>query len=138
MRVILDTNVLVSALIRRDGVTSQIVDAWSYDRFVLLTHARQLEELRTVTRRPRVRALIRSAEAGRLINQLRDNAEFVGRLPLIQRSQDPDDGFLLAMCEGGSADYLVTGEKAGLLMLERHGRAQITTARAFLDLIVRN
>ena len=56
MRLILDTNILLSALITPAGVTSQIVDAWLDDRFVLLTHAHQLDELRTVTRRPRIRA----------------------------------------------------------------------------------
>jgi uncharacterized protein len=135
MRVILDTNILLSALISQGGVASRIIDAWLDDRFVLLTHARQLEELRTVTRRPRIRALIRPAIAGRLINQLHAEAELVGRLPSVQRSNDPADDFLLEMCERGAADYLVTGDKAGLLALETHGRTAIVTPRQFLDLI---
>jgi len=138
MRIILDTNILLSALISQGGVAGQIIDAWLDDRFVLLTHVRQLEELRTVTRRPRIRALIRPAAAGRLINQLHADAELVGRLPSVQRSKDPADDFLLAICEGGSADYLVTGDKAGLLALGTHGRTAIVTARAFLDLIAAN
>ena len=66
---------------------------------------------------------------------IQDNAEFVRRLPLIRRSDDPADDFLLAMCEAGSTDYLVTGDKAGLLALGTHGRTAIVTARAFLDVI---
>lgn len=135
MRVILDTNILLSALITPAGVTSQIVDAWLDNRFVLLTHAYQLDELRTVTRRPRIRAFIRSAQAGRLINQLQANAEIVDRLPTVQRSNDAADDFLLAMCEAGAADYLVTGDKAGLLGLQTHRGTAIVTARAFLDLV---
>jgi uncharacterized protein len=135
MRVVLDTNILLSALIRRDSVPGRILEAWFDGRFVLLTHALQLEELRTVTRRPQIRLLIRPAEAGRLVNQLRMDAEFVTELPRTRRSDDPADDFLLAMCSGGEADYLVTGDKAGLLNLANHHGTAILTARAFLDVI---
>ena len=133
MRAILDTNVLLSGLIRGDGTPGRVLDAWFDDRFVLLTHALQLDELRAVTRRPHIRNLIRPAEAGRLVNQIRANAELLSDLPRIRRSDDPADDFLLAMSEAGAADYLVTGDKAGLLRLRTHRRTQIVTARAFLD-----
>ena len=135
MRVILDTNILLSALIRRDSVPGRVLEAWFDDHFVLLTHFLQLEELRTVTRRPQIRSLIRPAEAGRLVNQLRGDAELVTELPRTLRSDDPADDFLLAMCDGGHADFLVTGDKAGLLNLATHHGTVIMTARAFLDVI---
>jgi uncharacterized protein len=130
VRVILDTNVVLSALIRRDTAPGQILEAWLEDRFPLL-----LDELHTVTRRPRIRALIRPAEAGRLVNQIRALAEPVTRLPAMPRSNDPADDFLLAMAESGQADYLVTRDKAGLLGLGRHHVTTILTARAFLDVL---
>jgi putative PIN family toxin of toxin-antitoxin system len=133
VRVVLDTNILLSALIRTDSIPGQILDAWFEDRFVLLSHPLQLEELRVVTRRPQIRALIRPSEAGRLVNHIRAEAELVARLPHIRRSSDPADDFLLALCEGGRADHLVTGDKAGLLALGRHRHTVILTARAFLD-----
>jgi len=135
MRTVLDTKVLLSALITREGIPGQIVDAWTSNAFILLTHERQIDEIRTVTRRPRTRALLRAAEAGRLVNQMRADAVFLGRLSAIQRSADPADDFLLAICQAGSADYLVTGDKAGLLALVSHGATAIVTARQFLDLI---
>jgi uncharacterized protein len=135
VRVILDTNVLLSALIRRDSAPGRIFEAWLEDRFVLLTHPLLLDELRTVTRRPQIRTLIRPAEAGRLVNQIRALAEPVIRLPATRRSNDPADDFLLAMAESGQADYLVTGDKAGLLGLGRHHGTTILTARAFLDVL---
>jgi uncharacterized protein len=135
VRVILDTDVVLSALIRRDSAPGQILEAWLEDRFVLLTHPLLLDELRTLTRRPQIRALIRPAEAGRLVNQIRALAEPVTRLPATRRSNDPADDFLLAMAESGQADYLVTGDKAGLLGLGRHHITTILTARAFLDVL---
>ena len=133
MRVILDTNVLLSALIRRDSVPGRVLEAWFDDRFVLITHELQLEELRVVTRRQQIRALIRPSEAGRLVNQLRANAELVTRLPRTRRSNNPADDFLLALSEAGRAEHLVTGDKAGLLRLGNHNDTLILTARAFLD-----
>src|SRR5438132_5088424 len=117
MRVILDTNVLLSALIRRNSVPGRILEGWFDDRFILITHELQLEELRIVTRRQQIRGLIRRSEAGRLVNQLRANAELITQLPHTRRSDDPADDFLLALSDAGRADHLVTGDKAGLLSL---------------------
>lgn len=135
MRVVLDTNVLLSALIRRSSVPAQILEAWFEDRFILSSHPLQLEELRRVTRRPQIRRLIRPSEAGRLVDQIRDLAVMVAVLPRVQRSDDPADDFLLAICEAGGADWLVTGDKAGLLELGRHAACQIVSARSFLEIL---
>lgn len=106
MRVILDTNLLLSALIPRGGVPDLLVQAWFKDRFVLLTHEIQIAELRVASRRELVRTRIRPTEAGKLVNQIRDKAEFIDRLPNVHRSTDPLDDYLLALCEAGRADIL--------------------------------
>jgi uncharacterized protein len=123
VRVILDTNLLVSALIRRGSVPRLPVQEWFKHRFTLVTHEIQIEELRVASRRARVRMRIRPAEAGRLINQLRDKAEFMDLLPYVRRSADRLDDFLRAPCEAGRADYLVTGDQAGLLGLRTARRS---------------
>lgn len=128
MRVILDTNIFVSALISTSGPPARLVDAWADGSFILVSHAIQLAELREVTRRDKVRALIRAATAGRLVNQIGLLAEMPEALPPIERSPDPRDDFLLALCEAGGADWLATGDKADLLALERHGGTRIVTA----------
>ena len=133
MRVVLDTNVLLSSLLRSDSVPGSLVDAWREGRFELLSHELQLDELRSVTRRNYLRSRIRPAQAGKLVNQIRIKAEIVNRLPVVRRSADSLDDFLLALCEAGRADYLVTGDKTGLLALGTHGGTTILTARAYLD-----
>jgi predicted nucleic acid-binding protein len=55
-------------------------------------------------------------------------------LPRVERSPDPTDNFLLALCEAGKADYLVTGDKSGLLTLTRHQGTRIVSARNFAAL----
>lgn len=132
MRVILDTNVLLSGLISPSGTPSRLIEAWLDRRFTLVSHALQLDEFREVSRRDKIRALLRPAEAGRLVNQIMLVAAMPDKLPPVQRSRDPRDDFLLALCEAGQADWLVTGDKDDLLALAQHGRTQIIPAARLL------
>jgi putative PIN family toxin of toxin-antitoxin system len=132
VRVVLDTNILISALMVRDGTTDSIVQAWRNRAYTLLTCEQQVEELRRCFARPLlVPARIRRHEAGRLLNHIRRFATFVAELPVVTRSPDPDDDYLLALAEAGRADYLVTGDKAGLLPLRTHRSTRIMVARDF-------
>jgi putative PIN family toxin of toxin-antitoxin system len=135
MRVVLDTNILVSGLISPMGAPAGILSAWEHGRFELLTCSEQMEELRATLKKPKVAALIHPHTAGRLVNQIRKLASMVPSLPAVERSPDPEDDFLLALCEAGEADYLVTGDKSGLLVLKRHCATWIVTAADFVDLI---
>jgi putative PIN family toxin of toxin-antitoxin system len=132
MRVVLDTNVLISALLVGQSTTAQLLTAWRRGAFELLTCELQLQEIRAVTRRDKVRTLIRPALAGEMINQLRDMAIWIETLPRVDRSADPFDNFLLAMAEGGTANVLVSGDKRGLLALKNHGSCRIVTVREFV------
>jgi predicted nucleic acid-binding protein len=53
----------------------------------------------------------------------------------VARSPDPNDDFLLALAEAGNADYLVSGDKAGLLSLRTHLNTRIISARHLAKLI---
>jgi len=133
VRVVLDTNVLVSALLVEASKPAQLLTAWRRGSFELLTCELQLAEIRDVTRRPALRALIRPALAGELVNQLRGMALWIAKLPPIERSPDPFDNFLLSMVEGGGADVLVSGDKRGVLALKSHGGCRIMTIRQFMS-----
>ena len=75
--------------------------------------------------------LVKPHKAGRLVNQIKRFAEDIDPLPTVERSPNPSDDFLLALSEAGNADYLVTGDKSGLLALERHKATRIVSAREF-------
>lgn len=135
MRIVLDTNILVSALLVQVGHPAAIYRAWHEGHFRVLTCAEQLEELRATLRKPALTARIRPYASGRLVNELKDLAEVIGSLPRIRRSSDPDDDFLLALSEAGEADYLVTGDKSGLLALTRHRGTRIIAVRDFAALL---
>ena len=135
MRVVLDTNILVSALISPAGNPAAIYDAWEDGKFTLLTCAEHLDELRATLRKPRVAELIKPHKAGRLVNQVKQLAEVIDPLPRVKRSPDPADDFLLALSEAGQAEYLVTGDKSGLLSLDRHKTTRIVSASDFAALL---
>jgi len=135
MRVIVDTNILLSALINPNGLPAQLIDAWRGARFDLVTSRDQLLELGEVARRPELRRYIVPARVGRFINDLRELAEVLSRLPRVDRSRDPGDNFLLAMAEASGAEYLVTGDKRDVLVLEMHNRTRIVTTRQLLAVL---
>ncbi len=133
MRVVLDTNVLVAALITRGTPPDQLYEAWRDGRFTLITSELQIEELRRITRRQGVRFRIHPAEAGRMVNDLKRLATVAGNLPTVDVSPDPYDNFLLAMAETALADILVSGDKRDLLALGHHHGTRILTVRAALE-----
>jgi len=132
VRLILDTNVLLSAFIKVDSKPYKIIQAWLDNRFDLLSSVEQLEEVTRVSRYPHVRRFIEPAEVGWLVNRIRDRALIIEHLPKVDVSPDPGDNFLLAMAEGGNADYLVTGDKAGVLAIRKHGKTHIVTVSNML------
>lgn len=134
MRVVLDTNIIVSALLAPRGQPAAIISIWLEGKFTLLTCAAHVDELRSTLEKPRVAARIKPHQAGRLVNQIKRFAEDVGALPSVKRSPDPTDDFLLALSEAGNADYLVTGDQSGLLALARHKATRIVSAREFAAL----
>ncbi len=134
MRVVIDINILVSALIAPAGKPAAIVDAWLDGTFTLLTCGTHVDELRATLHTPMVVELIKPHKPGRLVNQVKKLAEDVDPLPRVERSSNPDDDYLLALSEADNADYLVTGDKNGLLDLDTHKATRIVSARDFAAL----
>ena len=134
MRVILDTNILLSALISPHGRPDEIYRAWRAGRFHLVTSVTQLDELRRASRYPRLKAALQPHLVGAKINNLQ-RAIVLDELQGGIEAADPNDAFLLAMAIAGDADYLVTGDvRAGLLQRGNIGRTRIVTPAAFCGL----
>ncbi len=131
MRVVLDTNVLLSALISPHGMSDKIYRAWRAAKFDLVTSIVQLEELRRASRYPKLKAVLQPSRVGAMINNFQ-HAIILDRLTVKAEAADPADAFLISMSIEGKADYLVTGDKrAGLLQQESIGRTRVITPSGF-------
>jgi uncharacterized protein len=134
MRVVLDTNVLLSALLSPHGWPDVIYRAWQKDRFELVTSNTQIDELRRASRYAKFKDVLQPYRVGTMINNMRRSI-MLDALPSLPESievKDPNDLFLLAMAQAGEADYLVTGDhRAGLLQQSSFGRTRIVTPTQF-------
>lgn len=137
MRVVLDTNVLFSALISPHGAPDLIYRAWRIARFELVTSLIQLDEIRRASRYSKLKAVLQPAKVGTMVNNLQ-RAIVLEHLTLEAEADDPDDDFLLAMALAGEADYLITGDhRAGLLQREHVGRTRIMTPKVFCSEVLK-
>ena len=131
MRVVLDTNVLLSALISPHGPPDVIYRAWRAARFEIVTSVTQLDELRQASRYPKFKTVLQPHRVGAMVNNLQ-RAVVLENLPSDIEAGDPFDAFLLAMAVAGNAEYLVTGDHhAGLLQRGHIGHTRIVTPAAF-------
>jgi len=134
LRVVLDSNVLISALISPGAPPDSIYRAWREKRFVLVTSSAQIAELQRASRYPKFRKVVPSREFGTLLNRLH-GALVLRTLPRIDVSSDADDNYLLATAKAGDADFLVTGDARHLLRLQKMGHTRILGPTAFLKLL---
>ena len=129
VRIVLDTNVLVSALISRNGPPGRMLAEVKRAGLKLITSAAQLRELRNVLDREQLRRYIRRDEAEDLIRNLEAVGEVVTDLPDVNVSTDPDDNLILAAAVAGRADMIVSGDRKHMLALGAVEGIPIITAR---------
>ncbi len=130
MRVVLDTNVVVSALLFR-GVTGQLARVWQDGAFTPLVSKAMVEEYLRVLAYPKFGL---SAEDVKSLveHQLLAFAQpvKVGRVAEVI-ADDPSDNEFLACAVTGRARYLVSGDRH-LLILKRYRKIPIVSVAEFL------
>lgn len=134
MRVVLDTNVTVSALLIPSGPAGQVLAAVKDGRLALCLDAPVFAELERTVRQPRVRRHIRldDDQIDRFLRNLEALAEQpAGAGPRTAVCVDPDDDKFLDLAAASGAEFLVTGDDH-LLRLKTHDATRIVTIRDFL------
>lgn len=107
MRVVLDTNVLVSAMLSGGGAPDMVIQLVLQGEITLLADSRILAECDEMTARPRFG--FDDAERRALLDVLADLAEPVIARPTAISFPDPDDRTFVEVALAGAADALVTG-----------------------------
>lgn len=132
MLLILDTNILLSALLSPLGTPARLLAAWERKAFTLAACDALIAELRDVARRPFFKARLRTSAVELLAAGIRDFSIYCRDLPAGPTAPDPKDSYLLALAEASQADLLVTGDK-DLLALKHHKSTRIVTPAAMIE-----
>lgn len=129
MRIVLDTNILISSLISRHTPPDQLYQAWRRNEFELVTSPAQIEEVARVLARPKSQRFVNPDEATALTENINAYAIFVEYLPEISVSPDPKDNPILATAIAGQVDLIVSGDKGDLIELGNIKGIPIMTPR---------
>jgi uncharacterized protein len=131
IRAVLDTNVIVSALLQPAGAPARVFLLAIGGPVQLCVSGNVYAEYEEVIRRPRLRrteTVITST-----LDTIREKGFWVRPVDTIRACSDPDDDIFLECAAAAQADYLVTGNI-------RHFpsswiKTRIVTPRLFLDLL---
>jgi putative PIN family toxin of toxin-antitoxin system len=125
-RIVVDTNVMISFLIgkRLRKLKEKLTDS----TIKLIVTEQLIQELRQVTTRPKFRKYFNKQDVNDFINLI----SIIGLTYELQDipdvCRDSKDNFLLSLCSVGTADFLVTGDKDLLELLEYKGTKIISAS----------
>jgi uncharacterized protein len=131
LRLVVDTNIIVSAALKPDGLQRTVlVLAMTKPARLYVTRA-ILAEYREVLGRPEFK--IRRGLQRQLLDLIKNHAQVVHPARALQVAKDPDDNQFLECAEASRADYLITGN-------QRHfprfwSNTKVITSREFIGIV---
>jgi putative PIN family toxin of toxin-antitoxin system len=137
MRVVLDANVVISALITPQGAMAQVLDFWKQGVYELVLSPAILDEIARVAHYPRIQGRYRldDAEIDEFIRLLGEEAMLIQPSFRVQAvAEDPDDDRYVECALAAGADLIVTGD-AHLLKLGDYQGIRMTKPGDFLLLL---
>lgn len=129
MRVVLDTNVLVSALIK-SGKPRELMFKLARKKIQVVTSRNILEEFLKITDDPRIRRYVDEDDTIAFLRAVGSIASMIrvrSRFKVIE--EDPNDDMVLRTAHDGRADYIVSGDKHLLSLKEFRGIKTVTVSQ---------
>ena len=133
MRVVFDTNVLVSALLFERSVPAQAMFA-AMDAGEILLSETLVNEINEILQRKKFERYISAEQREEFLIALVQSAELVEITETITACRDPKDNHILELAVSGGAQVIVTGD-SDLLVLNPFQEIQILPPRDFLSII---
>jgi putative PIN family toxin of toxin-antitoxin system len=138
IRAVIDINVIVSAIILPRGIPYSIWLAWQSQQFELISSDGILIELQDKLELPKIsgRYGISPQDISTILCLLRSQARLI-QVPASEQRPitiDPEDNLVLATGRLAQAEYLVTGDR-GLLDLVEYEGMQIVSPKQFVELL---
>lgn len=134
MKIVLDTNVLVSALIK-SGKPRELIFEIVKNKVQLVTSRKIMEEFLDVTNDPQIRKYVSDGDTIaflRAVGSIASVAKVRSKFKVVK--EDPDDDVVLRTARDGGAEYIVSGDKH-LLSLKEFRGIKIMTVRQMLDIL---
>lgn len=141
LRVVIDTNILISGLLgRTNAPSSHILQLMRTQQIMVVTSPFILEEVAEVINRERIVKLTHMDQQTRksFIEELLARCSITEGNPLLlQGSRDNKDNKFLACAVEGSVNYIISGDD-DLLVLKEFEGIKIVTPREFLEFLKNN
>jgi uncharacterized protein len=134
MRIVIDTNVVISRYIKPEGKVAQIFQAWEQETFELLVSQEILEEYQRALLYPDVqrRHQLTEEQVREVIDDLRELASIIQPTEKIAVvKDDADDNKFIECAVAGKAEYIVSGDP-DLLAVKEYRGIQILSPTVFL------
>jgi uncharacterized protein len=131
LKIVVDTNVLVSALIRPEGTPARILDLVLSSQVKLLIDHRIFAEYQDVLLRPEF--AFRPDQVEQLLDFLLQSSERVYAVTAKVDLVDPADGKFLEVAIDGAADFLISGNLRHFPVRLRQG-VRVVSPREWWDL----
>jgi putative PIN family toxin of toxin-antitoxin system len=130
LRLVVDTNIVVSAALKPDGLQRTVLLLAITKPARLYVSNAILTEYRDVLSRPEFQ--IRKGLRQQLLDLLRKRAHLVNPLRAIEVANDPDDNMFVECADAARADYLVTGNLGHFPRFWKN--TKVVASREFLNL----
>jgi putative PIN family toxin of toxin-antitoxin system len=138
MRLVLDTNVVVSALLW-DGAPKRLLKACHSEGILIFTSTPLLEELTETLSKSKLERKIAASmlSADQLVNSYAEWVSVVRPVFVPRLAPDPDDNVVIGTALAAKADFVVTGDRTLLSVAEYEG-VRIVSVREALDAVAQS
>jgi len=132
IRVVIDTNILVSALLQPEGRPAAVLMLVLSGEVQLCVSDPVFAEYDEVIRRPRFKRS--RAVIEKTLQSVRKLGHWVKPTVRVEECTDPDDNIFLECAQAGEADYLVTGNLRHFP--KRWKKTKVISARELIELLM--
>jgi uncharacterized protein len=131
LRLVIDTNIVVSAALKPDGLQRTVLLLAITKPARLYVSEAVIEEYREVLARPELK--IRQGLRQQVLQLIRSHSQTVTPSRPLQITPDPDDNIFLECADAARADYLVTGNPRHFPKFWK--KTKVITSREFLSIV---
>ena len=129
IKVVVDTNVLVSALLNDSGLPASILDLVVNKRIIMCVSTEILVEYEEVLRRPKFK--LSKVHVAQILAIIRSTSQIIKPKRKLQLAKDTDDNIFYECSDASNAEYLITGNIKDYPV--GHKRTQVATPRKFIE-----